>query len=273
MRFSRLIVNADDFGYSEAINRAILSGFKSSLVTSTSIMANMPGFDDAVGLVGENDLLGQKVGVHLNLTEGFALSRSLAGCAAFCAEDGRLIYRRDRSLFRLGRKERVAVYEELRMQLERVLATGIRPTHLDSHHHVHTEWAIAPLVCRLARTYGIRRIRLTRNMGPVRNWAKHWYKTFFNYWFLGRRSGLVDNTDYFGDVGDMNYFLNAGGGRGMGGGRGKGGRGGAGGRSGAGGKSKDLSVEIMVHPMFDPSGRLVDLGGRDLREGLELLGV
>jgi hypothetical protein len=273
MRFSRLIVNADDFGYSEAVNKAILTGFESALLTSTSLMANMPGFDDAVGIVGRGDVLGQKVGVHLNLTEGFALSGALAACRRFCESDGRFIYRRDRSLFRLSRQERVAVYAELRMQLERVLAAGIQPTHLDSHHHVHTEWAIAPLVCRLARTYGIRRVRLTRNIGPVGNRAKHWYKTFFNYWFLGRRSGLVDNTDYFGDVGDMNYFLDIGG-------RGMGGRTGAGGRSGAGGKRMvgggriarggpgDPSFEIMVHPMFDPSGRLVDLGGRDLREEL-----
>ncbi len=270
MRFSRLIVNADDFGYSEAVNKAIVTGFESALLTSTSLMANMAGFDDAVGIVGRGNVPAQKVGVHLNLTEGFALSGALAACRRFCGPDGRFIYRRDRSLFRLSRKERVAVYAELRMQLERVLAAGIRPTHLDSHHHVHTEWAIAPLVCQLARTYGIRRVRLTRNIGPVGNRAKHWYKTFFNYWFLGRRSGLVDNTDYFGDVSDMNYFLDIGG-RGMGRRRGTGGKRMVGGGGIAYGGPGDPSFEIMVHPMFDPSGRLVDLGGRDLREELRVV--
>jgi chitin disaccharide deacetylase len=254
MVYSRLIVNADDFGYSEAVNRAIMSGFESSLLTSTSIMANMPGFDHAVGLLRRNSFLQQKVGLHLNLTEGFPLSRTLTDCPVFCSEDGRLIYDRDRSLFRLSRQEREAVYEELRMQLERVLTAGIRPVHLDSHHHSHTEWAIAPLVCRLARSYGIRRIRLTRNMGLVPSPAKRWYKKLFNYWWLGRHSGLVDNTDYFGDIGDMNYFLN----------------------TGAKGRAKtefkrrlqDLSFEIMVHPLFDPTGRLVDYDGKDLREEL-----
>src|SRR5579863_958980 len=267
MSFFRLIVNADDFGYSEAVNRAILNSFESSLVTSTSIMANMPGFDHAVGLIRRHDLKEQKVGVHLNLTEGFPLSRTLTACPTFCGEDGRFIYHRDRSLFRLSRKERVAVEDELRMQLERVLAAGIRPSHLDSHHHVHTEWAIAPLVCGLARRYGIRRIRLTRNMGPVPSRAKRWYKKLFNYWFLGRRSGLVDNTDYFGDIADMNYFLNRGEGRrenSAGAGRAK-----SAGVGRAGGWARDLSFEIMVHPLFDPSGRLVDLDGRDLREGLQ----
>ena len=262
MRFSRLIVNADDFGYSEAVNGAILHGFESSLVTSTSIMANMPGFDDAVGLAGGHDILVQKVGLHLNLTEGFPLSRTLRACPAFCGEDGRLVYHHDRPLFRLSRKERAAVYDELRLQLERVLAAGIRPTHLDSHHHVHTEWAIAPLGCRVARTYGIHRIRLTRNMGPVQGWGRRWYKKLFNYWFLGRHSGLVDNTDYFGGVEDMNYFLDT-----------RGERIGGGWRIGGGGGRQDLSFEIMVHPRFDLSGRLVDSDGRDLAEALKKIRI
>jgi len=260
MRISRLIVNADDFGYSEAVNRAILRGFETSLLTSTSIMANMPGFDEAVGLVGRNDLLEHKVGLHLNLTEGFSLSKTLTSCPAFCGEGGRLVYRHDRPLFRLSGKERAAVYDELRMQFERGLAAGIRPSHLDSHHHVHTEWAIAPLVCRLARTYGIRRIRLTRNMGPVQGWGRRWYKKLFNYWFLGRRSGLVDNADYFGGIADMNYFLDMGGGRIEGAGIG-------------GGVRRDLSIEIMVHPRFDSSERLVDSDGRDLAEALKKIRI
>jgi len=248
MVFSRLIVNADDFGYSVAVNRAIMSSFESALLTSTSIMANMPGFDHAVGLIRRHPFLQQKVGLHLNLTEGFPLSRTLMACPTFCGEDGRLIYDRDRSLFRLGRREREAVYEELRTQLERVLAAGIRPSHLDSHHHVHTEWAIVPLVCRLARRYDIRRIRLSRNMGRVPSRAKRWYKKLFNYWFLGRRSGLADNTDYFGDISDLNYFLN----------------------TTKKKHSQGLSFEIMVHPLFDPMGRLVDYDGKDLRQELQL---
>jgi hypothetical protein len=139
----------------------------------------------------------------------------------------------------------MAVYEEMEAQLERVLAAGIRPTHLDSHHHMHTEWAIAPLVCRLARAHGIGRVRLTRNMGSVPSRVKRGYKTVFNYWFLGRRSGF-DSTDYFGDIGDMNYFLKKSGGK----------------------RREDLSVEIMVHPLFDEHGGLVDYDGKDLGQGL-----
>jgi chitin disaccharide deacetylase len=244
MALSRLIVNADDFGHSEAVNRAILMSFDYSLVNSTSLMANMPGFDHAIGLFHQHNQLHQKVGLHLNLTEGAPLTRGILGCPVFCGAGGRFRYDRARSLFRLGRRERDAVYEEFKAQLERALAAGVRPTHLDSHHHIHTEWAIAPLVCRLARVYGVPRVRLTRNMGLVAGLPRRLYKKVFNRWWLGRRSGLV-NTDYFGDVADMMTFL-------------------------AGSRPLDerLSFEIMVHPLLDERGRLVDLDRKDLQQEL-----
>jgi chitin disaccharide deacetylase len=244
MALSRLIVNADDFGYSEAVNRAILMSFDYSLVNSTSLMANMPGFDHAIGLFHQHSHLQQKVGLHLNLTEGAPLTRGMLACPVFCRESGHFRYDRGRSLFRLGRREREAVYEEFRAQLERVLAAGVRPTHLDSHHHIHTEWAIAPLVCRLAGAYGVPRIRLTRNMGLVPGLPRRLYKKVFNRWWLGRRSGLV-NTDYFGDIADMMTYL-------------------------AGRRQPDerLSFEIMVHPLLDERGRLVDLDRKDLQQEL-----
>jgi hypothetical protein len=51
MALSIVIINADDFGMNSSVNRAILSSVEQGLVTSTSIMANMPGFEEAAGLV------------------------------------------------------------------------------------------------------------------------------------------------------------------------------------------------------------------------------
>ena len=62
----RMIVNADDFGFSEAVNHGILKAMQEGIVTSTSIMANMPGFAHAVQLYHEHPDMA--VGVHLNLT-------------------------------------------------------------------------------------------------------------------------------------------------------------------------------------------------------------
>jgi chitin disaccharide deacetylase len=84
MKLSGLIVNADDFGYSVPVNNAILRSFERSLVNSTSLMANMPGFGHAVDLIRGHAVLEGKVGLHLNLTEGFPLSSSLRGLSFFC---------------------------------------------------------------------------------------------------------------------------------------------------------------------------------------------
>lgn len=239
MALSTLIINADDFGLSSIINRAILASMEKGLVTSTSIMANMPGFEHAIGLVRVHAKLAGRVGVHLNLTEGRPLSRPILDCPRFCNPRGEFIYNRQH-IFQLSKKERDAVYTEFKAQLERVLAEGVQPIHLDSHHHVHTEWALAPLVRRLGLEYGIPRIRLTRNIGTMPSVPKRLYKAVFNRF---RLSGFR-NTDYFGDITDMNYFSRK-------------------------VHEPGKVFEIMVHPLFDETGGLIDLDHQPLQTRLE----
>ena len=242
MSLSLVIINADDFGLSSTVNRAILTGIEQGLVTSTSIMANMPGFEEAVGLVGDYDELRGRVGVHLNLTEGRPLSQPILSCRLFCDADGSFYFKRERPIFQLGKLVKAATYEELRMQLEKVVGAGIKPTHLDSHHHIHTEWAIMPLVRRLAKEFRIPRIRLTRNMGRQPSYLKQLYKTVFNRWQLGRHTGL-SNTDLFGDIGDLVYHSRS-------------------------GWPEGKKIEIMVHPQFNENGELVDLNRQLLQPQL-----
>lgn len=67
----KVIINADDFGYSRGINYGIIDSHRLGILTSTTIMAGMPGFDHAVQLAKENPKLG--IGVHLTLTCGYPL--------------------------------------------------------------------------------------------------------------------------------------------------------------------------------------------------------
>src|SRR5579872_7366370 len=243
MALSTLIINADDFGMSSTVNRAILSSMEAGLVTSTSIMANMPGFEDAVDIVYAYPCMRGRVGLHLNLTQGKPLSDLILDHRRFCGPDGSFAYDRRRSLFWIDRNEREAIAQEFRMQLEKVLAAGIRPIHLDSHHHIHTQWALAPLVARLASEYGIPRIRLARNMGPQPNYLKRLYKLLLNTRRLGAKAG---RTNYFGDIGDLLHFTR---------------------QHWPAGKS----IEVMVHPHYDAGGRLVDLDQKPLWPRLVLL--
>jgi predicted glycoside hydrolase/deacetylase ChbG (UPF0249 family) len=68
----KTIVNADDFGMSAEVNRAIVEAFENNVISSTTLMANMPGFDEACELARRHRLV-IKIGLHLNLTSGFPI--------------------------------------------------------------------------------------------------------------------------------------------------------------------------------------------------------
>ena len=68
----RVIINADDFGLTEGINRAVVEAHRDGVLTSTTLMSDMPGAQAAVAIAHETPSLG--VGVHLNLREGGCVS-------------------------------------------------------------------------------------------------------------------------------------------------------------------------------------------------------
>lgn len=141
-----LIVNADDFGFSEAVNLGILKGMKDGVVTSTTIMANMPGFDHAVELYKQNE--GMAVGVHLCLT---CYKPLLKTHKTLVDENG--YFRKQGEIDVYDEEE---MYRELCAQIDKVIASGIRVDHLDSHHHIHTTEKLKPVIQRLYDTYGFR---------------------------------------------------------------------------------------------------------------------
>lgn len=153
-----LIVNADDFGLTEQVNRGILDAHRHGIVTSTSLMANGPAFDPAVALA--RTAPGLAVGIHLNLTEGRPLSPAaripslIDATQRFAAGPGRLVRRVATGAARLDHIER-----EWRAQIERVLAAGIAPSHLDGHQHVHAWPPLFAIAMKLALEYAIRGVR------------------------------------------------------------------------------------------------------------------
>ncbi len=182
-------------------NRAIVEAFGEHVISSATLMANMPGFDEACEMVHRHGLLG-KIGVHLNLTSGHPLSSPIQRCTRLC--DDRGMFRMRHTRFRLSKDERLAVETEIAAQIQACLDRGLVPTHMDSHHHVHTEWAIGAAVISVARKYGIKAIRLTRNCGPGISFAHKLYKLAYNTRL--RMYGLA-KTDYFGSFADVQEIL------------------------------------------------------------------
>lgn len=120
LRRGWLIVNADDFGRSEGINRGVAKAFEEGIVTSASLMVRWPAAAEAAAYAREHQAL--SVGLHFDLSE-------------WCHQDGwRLVYR-------VVPDERPETIEqELERQLDEFLRLlGHPPTHLDSHQHVHLE--------------------------------------------------------------------------------------------------------------------------------------
>ena len=142
----QLIINADDFGFTRDVNAGIVHAHRHGVLTSTTLMANGDAFDDAVRLAREAPSL--DVGCHLVLVQG----RSLMTGEALPEKPGQL-------LIALAKK-RIDVYRELRTQIERIVAAGIQPTHLDSHKHTHIVPSVFRTVVRLAQEFGIPFVRL-----------------------------------------------------------------------------------------------------------------
>ncbi len=154
----RLIINADDFGFSEGVTCGIVEAFAAGSATSTSIMANGVDWENAVRLARANPKLG--VGVHLNLVQGRPLLRvpSLTDAATGEFHSLGALARRAWA----GRVDAGELAAETRAQIERVRGAGIAVTHLDSHRHSHILPGIWPIVTGVTRDTGIRVIRIPR---------------------------------------------------------------------------------------------------------------
>ena len=156
-----LIVNADDFGLTSGVNRAVIDGYRHGIITSTTIMANMPAFDEAVQLAKENTALG--VGLHFNITQGkpvAALSEVQSLTNTQGGFLGNSVALAMRSLSgRLGTEE---VCIELRAQIEKVLNAGLQLTHIDSHKHSHALPQVCGAIIETMKDYGIGAVRLPR---------------------------------------------------------------------------------------------------------------
>jgi len=173
----RLIVNADDFGFTRGVNAGIIRAHKTGIVTSTTVMANGQAFDDAVELARANPSLG--VGCHLSVVGGPPVSEA-SRIRSLLGDDGLLPATLTKLMIKLARGSVLTdeIENEFRAQIERVVRAGIQPTHLDTHKHSHTHPTVMRALARVAAEFGIRRIRNPfedsfgfRRLGSFSSWA------------------------------------------------------------------------------------------------------
>jgi chitin disaccharide deacetylase len=157
----QLIVTGDDFGLSPQVNAGILHAHRHGILTATSLMVTAPAWEDAVALAKATPSL--SVGLHLTLVQGRA---ALAPHLLPAVTDpfGHFPDNPTRAglCYFFSRRAREQVRAECRAQIEKFLATGLPLTHLDGHLNLHLHPAVLDLLLALAREYGIRAMRLTR---------------------------------------------------------------------------------------------------------------
>ena len=148
------ILNADDFGMSDAFNSAVLEGNTKGILTSASICANGEAFDSAI-----KEILPQcptlSLGVHLNIIEG----KSLTKCPLLTDKNGEFNNGYISMILKSFDIEFLEqVEKEFRAQIEKVLNVA-KVDHIDSHVHTHAIPNIFKITAKLAKEYNIPYIR------------------------------------------------------------------------------------------------------------------
>ena len=157
----RLIVNADDFGFTAGVNRAIVEAHTHGIVTSSTLMANGRAFEDAVRLAKSVPRL--SVGCHVVLIDGEPVldAKLLPSITSAHSTGGRF---RDRLQFFAARAlagglDSGEIEAEASAQIRKLQSAGVSVSHLDTHKHTHLFPAVLRPLLRAARACGVRAIR------------------------------------------------------------------------------------------------------------------
>lgn len=155
----RIIVNADDFGRHELINRAVERAFNAGCLRSATLMAGGKAFDGAVQVAKK--IRGLGVGIHFTLANGNPILPPKE-IPSLVTEKG--IFHADYvaflKLYLRGKISLSEVRSELAAQLEKIQRAGVTLTHVDSHQHLHHVPGILEIVLELAQAAGIRSMRV-----------------------------------------------------------------------------------------------------------------
>lgn len=127
-------------------------------ITSASILANSQYWDEIHEIFESHP--DASFGIHLNLTEGKALTENATFKSLGVVDAENKFTKNIRHLDMSDMGLKMAVYEEWDAQLYKVICIeGIPVTHIDGHHHIHTEYEFNDILIRLLNKYAISRVR------------------------------------------------------------------------------------------------------------------
>ena len=150
-----IIITADDYGMSAAVNKAIDEGIDCGIITSTNVMTNMPFYKDAIRLKETN----ASVGIHWCLTCGYPVLPK-EDIKSIVQENGEFYSYNDfRARFRQGQINHDDIVRELRAQHELFCELMGEPHYWNTHENCHVDFKIFQLFVQVAHELNIRKMR------------------------------------------------------------------------------------------------------------------
>ncbi len=201
-----LAVNADDLGRDASVNAAIEKAHRAGILNSASIMAGGSVFEEAVGLARR--LPGLSVGLHATFCDGRAVLPH-SQIPGITDERGFFEKSPAKAGLRYWRQRKTLsgqIEAEIEAQFDRLEEAGIRPSHVDSHHHLHAHPVLFRLLCRAADRRGVRWLRMPPGpLGPIRSfdeffaWAArgHEWAAFKALGFFNARAARAMGFHFF----------------------------------------------------------------------------
>lgn len=236
-----VIINADDLGVSDRVNRCVFDLMARKKITSSTILVNHSCLAEVIKEVRHFPEC--SFGVHLNITE-FKPIMFTEPLKEIMNEDGHFAGLKKIAEIRMNRSLSDAIFQEFCAQIEMLLSLGINISHIDSHEHIHTLSHIFPILKRLQRKYHFRKVRITKNIYMLREHVsnilllkKRSFNFVLRYYYLTKTtSGFTDFLTFY-EIGQLNRL-------------------------------RHDSIEIMSHPGRPGNERETSLLGSDWEERL-----
>lgn len=157
----RLIVNADDFGLTSGVNRGIIEAHERGIVTSSTLMASGPSFDEAISLAAQTPSL--SVGCHVLLVDACPILDSQQISTLVRGNSGLPRFRERAMSFAclatMRKLNEDQIEAEITAQIRKLQSAGIQVSHLDSHKHTHMFPVVFRSMLRAAKKCGILAVR------------------------------------------------------------------------------------------------------------------
>lgn len=204
-----LIVNADDMGRTKDINNGILLAYKKGIVSSTTLVANSNAYNHAVNILKKEPNL--NVGIHLALHEYEPIKKTIF-LNKLKKLRGLKLYIR---LLFLSKKELLDIEDNFKLQIEKILNSGIVPSHIDGHNHLYLHPKLAKILKKILKKYKFKCLRLpNEKKSPSLTFRsllkKYLLKIISLLTLLNLRNDKIVYPEYFHGLsngGDLNYKI------------------------------------------------------------------